>query len=112
MALCTVSAALCSTQPGFGKICSCSFWSTATIRPSLSKMMQRLEVVPWSMAAMNGPCPWEVVGVSLMVCVLQEVCRAAAGRSGGSGERHQVEAPGEGAADQRADDRDPGVAPV
>ena len=50
-----ISAASCSTQPGFGKICSCSFWSTETIRPSRSKTMQRLEVVPWSMAAMNGP---------------------------------------------------------
>lgn len=59
-----ISAASCSTQPGFGKICSCSFWSTETIRPSLSKTMQRLEVVPWSMAAMNGP----VLCVSLMGC--------------------------------------------
>lgn len=50
-----ISAASCSTHPGFGKICSCSFWSTETIRPSLSNTMQREEVVPWSMAAMNGP---------------------------------------------------------
>ena len=50
-----ISAASCSTQPGLGKICACSFWSTATIRPSRSKMMHREEVVPWSMAAMNGP---------------------------------------------------------
>jgi uncharacterized membrane protein AbrB (regulator of aidB expression) len=56
-----ISAASCSTQPGLGKICSCSFWSTETIRPSRSKTMQRLEVVPWSIAAMNGPCPWEEV---------------------------------------------------
>ena len=53
-----ISVASCSTQPGFGKICSCSFWSTETMRPSWSKTMQRLEVVPWSMAAMNGPAVW------------------------------------------------------
>ncbi len=69
--LAQISAASCSTQPGLGKICSCSFWSTATIRPSRSKTMQRLEVVPWSMAAMNGPEPCELVaavGVSVTVC--------------------------------------------
>ena len=58
-----ISVASCSTQPGFGKICSCSFWSTETIRPSRSKTMQRLEVVPWSMAAMNGPAVWASVTV-------------------------------------------------
>ena len=41
----------CSTQPGLGKICWCSFWSTATMRPSRSKTMQRDELVPWSIAA-------------------------------------------------------------
>ncbi len=59
-----ISVALCSTQPGFGKICSCSFWSTETMRPSRSKTMQRLEVVPWSMAAMKGPA----VCASVTVC--------------------------------------------
>ncbi len=47
-----ISAASCSTQPGWGKIWLCSCWSTATIRPSAPKMMQRLDVVPWSIAAM------------------------------------------------------------
>ena len=68
-----ISVASCSTQPGFGKICSCSFWSTETMRPSRSKTMQRVEVVPWSMAAMNGPavcasvtvCSWGSVGKGL-----------------------------------------------
>ena len=50
-----ISVASCSTQPGLGKIWRCSRWSTATIAPSWSKMMQRLEVVPWSMAATNFP---------------------------------------------------------
>ncbi|CAM5739722.1 hypothetical protein SBADM41S_04165 [Streptomyces badius] len=69
-----ISVASCSTQPGFGKICSCSFWSTETIRPSLSKTMQRLEVVPWSMAAMNGPVPWvPVVCASVTVCSRKSV---------------------------------------
>ncbi|BET51139.1 hypothetical protein RGQ21_61210 [Kitasatospora aureofaciens] len=41
------------------------------MRPSRSKTMQREEVVPWSMAAMNGPWPWEampVVWASVTVC--------------------------------------------
>ncbi|CAM5624327.1 hypothetical protein SAURM35S_07317 [Streptomyces aurantiogriseus] len=58
-----ISLASCSTQPGFGKICSCSFWSTETIRPSRSKTMQREEVVPWSIAAMKGPAVWASVTV-------------------------------------------------
>lgn len=58
-----ISVASCSTQPGFGKICSCSFWSTETIRPSRSKTMQREEVVPWSIAAMNRPAVWASVTV-------------------------------------------------
>ncbi len=27
------SAGSCSTQPGLGKICSCSFWAIETTRP-------------------------------------------------------------------------------
>ncbi|UTH93791.1 hypothetical protein SRIMHP_06615 [Streptomyces rimosus subsp. rimosus] len=46
-----ISSASCSTQPGLGKICRCSRWSTATTAPSWLKTMQRLEVVPWSIAA-------------------------------------------------------------
>ena len=46
-----ISVASCSTQPGLGKIWRCSRWSTATIAPSWSKTMQRLDVVPWSIAA-------------------------------------------------------------
>ncbi len=47
-----ISAASCSTQPGCGKICACSCCSTATIRPSAPNRMHRLDVVPWSIAAM------------------------------------------------------------
>ena len=47
-----ISIALCSTHPAFGKICSCSRWSTATTRPSWLKIIVRDEVVPWSMDAM------------------------------------------------------------
>ena len=46
-----ISVALCSTQPARGKICSCSFWSTLTTRPSRLKIMHRVDVVPWSIAA-------------------------------------------------------------
>ena len=49
--LAQISSASCSTQPGRGKICRCSFCSTPTIDPAASKTMQREEVVPWSMAA-------------------------------------------------------------
>src|SRR3954464_14878523 len=46
-----ISFASCSTQPAFGVICSCSRWSTHSIRPSLSNRISRLDVVPWSIAA-------------------------------------------------------------
>ncbi|CAM5476998.1 hypothetical protein SFUMM280S_01090 [Streptomyces fumanus] len=49
--LAQISVASCSTQPGRGKIWRCSRWSTATTAPPRSKMMQRLDVVPWSIAA-------------------------------------------------------------
>jgi hypothetical protein len=45
------SSGSCSTHPAFGKICSCSIWSTATTRPSWLKIMHRVDVVPWSIAA-------------------------------------------------------------
>jgi hypothetical protein len=47
-----ISDASCSTQPAFGRICSCSFWPVAMMLPFLSKMIARLDVVPWSMARM------------------------------------------------------------
>src|SRR5690349_4541957 len=46
-----ISDASCSTHPARGKICWCSSWSTATTRPEWSKIMHRVEVVPWSIAA-------------------------------------------------------------
>ncbi|CAM5653208.1 hypothetical protein STENM223S_05501 [Streptomyces tendae] len=48
-----ISVASVLTQPGFGKIWRCSRWSTATIAPCSLKTMQRLEAVPWSIAATN-----------------------------------------------------------
>ena len=45
-----ISAGSCSTQPGFGKICSCSFWWIPTTCPPWSKIMKRVLVVPWSRA--------------------------------------------------------------
>jgi hypothetical protein len=47
-----ISDASCSTHPARGRICSCSFWPDAMMLPFLSKMIARLEVVPWSMAMM------------------------------------------------------------
>ena len=41
-----ISAGSCSTQPGLGKICSCSFWWIPTTSPPWSKIMNRVLVVP------------------------------------------------------------------
>src|SRR6476646_5147260 len=48
---CQISFGSCSTQPGLGKICSCSSCSVATTSPSWLKIMHRVLVVPWSSAA-------------------------------------------------------------
>ena len=58
-----ISAASCSTHPALGKICWCSSWSTATTWPEWSKIMQRVDVVPWSIAAtywVMRAAPWRV----------------------------------------------------
>ena len=47
-----ISAGSCSTQPAFGKICSCSSWPVETMDPEWSKTMARELVVPWSIATM------------------------------------------------------------
>ncbi len=44
----------CSTQPGFGKYWRNSCCAAAMILQRLSKIMARVEVVPWSMARING----------------------------------------------------------
>ncbi len=49
--LAQISRGLCSTQPGRGKMCSCSFWLTETMRPTRSNTMQREDAVPWSIDA-------------------------------------------------------------
>ena len=41
-----IASGSCSTWPGPGKICGNSCWAWATTRPSRSKTMLRLEVVP------------------------------------------------------------------
>ena len=46
-----ISRGSCSTHPAAGKCCWCSRWSALTTRPVWSKIMQRVEVVPWSIAA-------------------------------------------------------------
>ncbi len=47
-----ISMPSCSTQPARGKICSCSTWSTATTLARWSKIIARVDVVPWSIARM------------------------------------------------------------
>ena len=46
-----ISTGLCSTQPARGMICSCSSWCLPTSSPARSKIMHRVLVVPWSIAA-------------------------------------------------------------
>ncbi len=46
-----ISRASCSTHPARGKIWRCSCWAEATARPEWSNRMQRVLVVPWSIAA-------------------------------------------------------------
>jgi hypothetical protein len=41
-----ISIGLCSTQPGLGRICSCSSWCLATSFPAWSKIMNLVLVVP------------------------------------------------------------------
>ncbi|KQM83489.1 hypothetical protein ASE68_09885 [Agromyces sp. Leaf222] len=50
--LCQICMGSCSTQPALGKICSCSSCPVAMIDPFLSKMIERVLVVPWSIARM------------------------------------------------------------
>ena len=68
--LAQISSTSCSTQPGCGKCCLCSFWSHATISPSSLNRMKRVLVVPWSIAPMYLIMPpfesnyraWKVTG--------------------------------------------------
>ena len=55
----TISKGSCSTQPGFGKIWLCSSCWLATTLASWSKIMNRVLVVPWSIAPTNS-CIWDV----------------------------------------------------
>jgi len=48
--LVTISFGSCSTQPGFGKICSNSRCAVARTRALSSNTMVRELVVPWSIA--------------------------------------------------------------
>src|SRR5258708_39614992 len=50
--LAQISAGLCSTQPGFGKIWRNSSWAMLRTFPPWSKTMARELVVPWSSARM------------------------------------------------------------
>ena len=114
-----ISFASCSTQPARGKICSCSFWSTSTTRPSRLKIMHRVEVVPWSIAATY---------CSLICSSPGRWCRGSGVDGEGAAARHEAAALTASirfcapiawnsrvamiAADDRPDDRHPGVAPV
>jgi hypothetical protein len=46
-----ISFGSCSTQPAFGKICSCSSCPTETISPEWLNTIARDDVVPWSTAS-------------------------------------------------------------
>jgi len=49
--LATISSASCSTQPACGWSCACSRCAAPATAPSRSNRMQRLDEVPWSIAA-------------------------------------------------------------
>ena len=49
-----ISTGLCSTQPARGRTCSCSSWWRATSAPAWSNTMNRVLVVPWSIAPTNS----------------------------------------------------------
>src|SRR5690606_39078280 len=49
-----ISTGLCSTHPACGRICSCSSWCFPTSLPEWSKIMNRVLVVPWSIAPTNS----------------------------------------------------------
>src|SRR5699024_724339 len=87
-------------QAECGKIWSCSFCPRATIWPAWSKMIARVEVVPWSIDMMY--MVWSFIGTP-------------SSWMGGVGGRSEVEDRGDarqGAADHGADDRHPRVSPV
>src|SRR4051812_17474277 len=88
-----ISAASCSTHPARGKICWCSSWSTATTRPEWSKIMHRVEVVPWSIAATY----W------VMRALLAVVEGDGAGGGAGPGASAHLDGRGEG--DERGERR-------
>src|SRR3712207_6381281 len=97
--LAQISLASCSTHPARGKICWCSFWPTETTAPSWSKIMQRVLVVPWSMAATY----W----LTVVPLASSRWGWAELRSEGGPGQQAAQDGP-----DERADDRHPGVAPV
>jgi len=49
-----ISTGECSTQPARGRICSCSSWCLPTSLPLWSKSMNRVLVVPWSIAPIRS----------------------------------------------------------
>src|SRR5260370_36867173 len=73
----------------------------ATTCPLWSKIMKRVLVVPWSSAPTYCAMSTLLSSVDLLVCLEHEL-----------GERQVVDDGREGAADERTDDRDPGVAPI
>src|SRR4051794_19638710 len=116
-----ISTGLCSTQPGFGRICSCSSWCLPRSLPEWSKIMNLELVVPWSMAptksAMVTPlvcARWEGSGATddsgLRVAALGSCARLQLLVGGEVGaDAVLVEAAADQATDERADDRDPPV---
>src|ERR687895_2083902 len=101
-----IASALCSTHPGRGKICSNSSCASATIRPSWSKMMQRLDVVPWSMAATYCCCCSVTVAPRYLFVLSPLLGSVAESTASEHAVGHQC---GEHTADDRADDRHPGI---
>src|SRR5690349_17139051 len=107
-----ISVALCSTHPARGKICSCSFWSTFTTRPSRLKIMHRVDVVPWSTAAMYCSLIWFSWLGSWGRGRSLRGGRGLDGVDQGRRADRLEQQGGDDRADDRGDHRYPGVAPV
>jgi hypothetical protein len=61
--------------PGLGKSWRCSRWSIETMVAAASKTMQRVDVVPWSMAAMYREFTPSVWPMAFLFRFVVPLCR-------------------------------------
>ena len=103
--------ASCSTQPGLRKICGNSFCATAFTRPARSKTIARELVVPWSSARMYFIFYLTQIFTMFRIYFYHEYREHPCSKLVSNPE-HLVDPSAEDAADARADDGNPRVAPI